>query len=353
VIRVGAIGYGDIAQRRHFPQLKELAGRAELVGISGRDRGRMAEVAGRFGCRCYGDASEMLADPSIDAVLVLTPPESHADFAEMAVRAGKHVMVEKPLVRSVDEALRLRAAVREGKTFFALPHVKTAEHGLVEGLIRGGAVGQVTLVENHRGHRGPTHAGWFYDRKLAGGGMLIDLGIYQLTAMAHLFGPAVRMAASCATVFATRTLDDGSVVRPDVEDSAVIALEMKSGIAVSVIANWNGSLSHHATRGRVIVTGREGMLHFGVADGAVYIYRPDGDYSGLPVGAEPAPFDGYACRRLRVPQWGAAVSLVGAFVQMIEAEESGVRGLDIQVHVMDMVAAAYAGGGTVELPARF
>lgn len=359
VLRIGSIGYGDIAQRRHFPQLRELAGRAELVAIAGRDGSRMAACAARFGVsRVYADPEAMLADPGIDAVLVLTPPDSHARFAEAAIKAGKHVMVEKPLVPSLAEAERLREAVRAGGsvTFYPLPHVATAEHALVARLVAAGCVGAVTSVENHRGHRGPTHAAWFYDRSLAGGGVLIDLGIYQLTAMATLFGPAVSMTAACATRFATRVMDDGTVVRPDVEDIALLTLMLADRTAISVNVNWTSAPPHVATRARVVAFGREGTLYFGSNDGFVHVHRPDGDHRALPEGAEAAPFDGLPCQRVAYAVAGGPPSIVEAFVKRIEEGDRSTRALDIQLHVMDIIAAAYDpenGGRAVVLPRRW
>lgn len=362
VLRIASIGYGDIAQRRHFPDIASMRGTAELVAIAGRDPAGMQACAARFGSpRCYTDAAEMLRDPAIDAVLVLTPPDSHAEFAEMAIRAGKHVLVEKPLVRTREAALRLRDAVlaqNEIKpvTCFALPHVGTAEHHLIARLLHAGAIGEVTGVEEHRSHRGPTHAGWFYRKDEAGGGVLLDLGIYQLTAIATLFGPAASMTALCSRHFDARTLDDGSIMRPDVEDSALISLLLESKVAVSVNANWNGGQSHRATRIRGGVFGREGMLHFGVADGAVYVVRPDGDYAALPDGAETAIFDGLACRKLVPPAGGPPSSPIREFVARIAAGDTSTTSLDIQLHVMDIVAQAYdsaAAGQRHVLPQRF
>lgn len=349
VLRIAAIGYGDIAQRKHFPQLQALRGAARLVAIAGRNPARLRDCAERFAVpRWYTDPAAMLGDAEIDAVLVLSPPDSHAEFAGMAIAAGKHVLVEKPLVRSLDEATRLLAAVRAQQrikpiTFMALPHVATPEHTLVARLLADGAVGEVTTVEVHRGHRGPTHAGWFYRRDQAGGGVLLDLGIYDLTGIATLFGPAARMTACCSTHFATRVMDDGTEVAPDVEDSALISLVLANRIAVSVNANWNGCLSHHATRTRAVVIGREGMLHFGVADGAVYLHRPDGNYAALPAGGVAAAFDGYACRMLRPAAASPENTIIGSFVARINAGDTSTRSLDIQAHVMEIIAGAYAG----------
>ena len=361
VLRIAAIGYGDIAQRRHFPDIAALEGKAELVAIAGRQRERLQDCAKRFNIpHWFTDPAAMLREAAVDAVLVLTPPDSHADYAEMAVRAGKHVMVEKPLVTTVGEGVRLCESVRaqaavKPVTLFPLPNVGNPEHRLVDRLLRAGAVGEVTSVECHRGHRGPTHAAWFYEKRLAGGGVLFDLGIYGLTSVATLFGPAVGMTASCSRHFATRVMDDGSIVSPDVEDSALISLVLEGGIAASLNANWNGCLSHHHTRMRAVVIGREGMLHFGVADGAVYVYRPDGDYRALPA-SEAALFDGSACRKFVPGERGKRASIVGDFVARIEAGDTSTRSLDIQTHVLEIIAKAYASaasGDVIPIMQRF
>jgi len=346
-LRIAAIGYGDIAQRRHFPQLLELKGRAELVAIAGRDEARLAACAVRFGIERWStDPASVIADPGVDAVLVLTAPDSHAAYAEMALRAGKHVMVEKPLVPTLAEATHLAAVLREQArvkpvTFFALPFIETPDHLLVADLLRRGAIGEVGAVECHRGHRGPTHAGWFYDKAQAGGGVLADLGIYHLTTVASLFGPIARFTASLSTRFATRTMDDGSIVAPDVEDSALLGLVLESRIGVSLHAHWNGGQPHQATRARVMVVGRSGTLYFGGADGAVQLYRPDGDYAVLAGAGEATSFDGYAVRTLRPPGAGTPPSIVAAFVARIEARDTGTLSLDIQAHVLEVIARAY------------
>jgi predicted dehydrogenase len=359
VLRIAAIGYGDIAQRRHFPEIAALHGRAELVAIAGRDRTRASGCAERFNVpRWYTDPTAMLADTEIDAVLVLTPPDSHAEYAEMAVRAGKHVLVEKPLVPTVEAGRALREAVRSQQeikpiTFFPLPNVGNAEHRLVARLLQASVVGEVTSVEIHRGHRGPTHADWFYRKHLAGGGVLFDLGIYGLTSVAMLFGPAVRMTASCSRRFDTRTMDDGSVVTPDVEDSALISLLLDNRIAVTMNANWNGCLSHHHTRMRAVVIGRAGILQFGVADGAVYVFRPDGNYRALPAGSIKAKFDGYDCQKFVPGAIGNPPSIIGDFVDRIESGDTSTRSLDMQIHVLEIISKAYESEAAIAISSRF
>ena len=354
MIRIASVGYGDIAHRRHFPELRDLGDRAELVAIAGRDEPSLEQTAREFGIpQWYSDADEMLASDGIDAVMVLTPPDSHSLFAKKAMEAGKHVLVEKPLVMSVEEAADLLQALeaqQEKKpiTFLPLPHVATPEHQTVARLLGDGIVGEATSVECHRGHRGPTHADWFYRKALAGGGVLFDLGIYQVSAVVSLFGPARTVTALCNRRFESRTLDDGSVVEPDVEDSALVSLWLESRMAATINANWNGYVSHHETRRRVTVIGREGSLHFGVADDGIYVHRTDGDYRAIKEPSEETDFDGYPCRRID-PETGAnPSSIVGDFVTMIEKGETSTHPLEMQVHVMEIIFEAYRSGSANE-----
>ena len=134
-------------------------------------------------------------------------------------------------------------------------------------------------------------------------------------------------------------MNDGSVVAPDVEDSALVSLVLESGVAASMHAHWNGSQPHTATRARVLVIGREGSLYFGAADGLVHLWRPAGD--GLAFGGEQGVFDGYRVRSFRPDGAGTMPSIVRAFVERIEAGDTSTRSLDIQAHVLEIIARTY------------
>ena len=357
MIRIAAVGHGDIAQRLHFPDLKGLGERAQLVAIAGIDESILKPTAHEFGVPSwYTDADEMLAREDVDAVLVLTPPSSHGLFAKKAIEAGKHVLVEKPLVKTLEEATELLVALKAQQlkapiTFMPLPDVDTPEHRLVARLLAEGVVGEATSVECHRGHRGPTHAGWFYRQALAGGGVLLDLGIYGVSAVVSLLGPARTVTASCNRRFDQRTLDDGTVIEPDVEDSALVNLWLDGNSAATINANWNGYVTHHDTRARTTIIGREGSLHFGVADGGVYVHRADNDYGLITVPFEDAHFDGYPCSKIEPQTSVSPATVVGNFVTMIEEGNTSVRPLEIQVHVMEIILEAYRSDAANEVRA--
>jgi predicted dehydrogenase len=100
-INVGFFGAGDISLL-HAEAIKELEG-ATLKGIWNRTRAHAETRAAAFGCSVYDSPEALLADPEIDAVFILTNMETHRDYAIQAIRAGKHVLVEKPTASSLDE----------------------------------------------------------------------------------------------------------------------------------------------------------------------------------------------------------------------------------------------------------
>src|SRR6266540_550030 len=105
-IGVGFIGAGDIAIL-HAAAVKKCPG-AKLVGLWNRSPDRARQRASEFGCKNYASPEELVKDPSIDAVLVLTNLESHLEYTKLALAAGKHVLVEKPVGVSVAEIEQMR-----------------------------------------------------------------------------------------------------------------------------------------------------------------------------------------------------------------------------------------------------
>src|SRR5262245_61284810 len=104
-IGVGFIGAGDISIL-HAAAVKNVPG-AKLVGLWNRNQERANQRAGEFGCKNYKTPAELVADPAIDAVFILTNLETHLEYTQLALEAGKHVLVEKPVGVSVAEIERM------------------------------------------------------------------------------------------------------------------------------------------------------------------------------------------------------------------------------------------------------
>ena len=140
---VGFLGAGDIATL-HAAAVRKCPG-AGLVGLWNRNQERARQRAAEFGCRNYASPEEMVNDPAIDAVFVLTNLETHRDYAELALKAGKHVLVEKPVGVSVDEirALQTLAAAQQLVCLPGHNYVYEESMRRTRDLVQGGDLGKI------------------------------------------------------------------------------------------------------------------------------------------------------------------------------------------------------------------
>lgn len=151
-VRVGVVGAGYITALMHAPQLQRLQDRFRFAGICDLNQERAKDIAGRFGPRVYPDFNALLDDPDIELVIVATKPDSlHADMAVQALRAHKHVLVDKPMANSSADCDRMIATARtEGKVLgvnhscrWCLDFLMTKE------VIAKGALGKIRLIKNY------------------------------------------------------------------------------------------------------------------------------------------------------------------------------------------------------------
>ncbi len=143
-IGVGFIGAGDISVL-HAAAVKKCPG-AKLIGLWNRNQERATQRAGEFGCKNYKTPAELVADPAIDAVFVLTNLESHLEYTKLALAAGKHVLVEKPVGVSVAEIEQMRDLAAK-KDLVCLPghnYVYEASMTRTKELVENGDLGKIT-----------------------------------------------------------------------------------------------------------------------------------------------------------------------------------------------------------------
>jgi predicted dehydrogenase len=143
VTGVGFIGAGDISIL-HAKAVSRVPG-AKLVGLWNRSQDRAKERAAQFGCKNYATPEELVADPAIHAVFILTNLESHAEYTHLALNAGKHVLVEKPVGMSVAEIEGMKAAA-EAKNLVCMPghnYIYEASMMRTHDLVREGDLGKI------------------------------------------------------------------------------------------------------------------------------------------------------------------------------------------------------------------
>src|SRR5262245_56149080 len=141
-IGVGFIGAGDISIL-HAAAVKKAPG-AKLLGLWNRNQDRAKQRAGEFGCKNYATPAELVKDPAIDAVFVLTNLETHLEYTKLALEAGKHVLVEKPVGVSGGEIEQMRSAA--AKNLICMPgHNYSYAQGMTRTreLVEGGDLGRI------------------------------------------------------------------------------------------------------------------------------------------------------------------------------------------------------------------
>jgi len=179
--RWAVAGTGGITART-LPDLA-LTENLEVVAVSSRTQPRADTFASEFGIpRSYGAYQAMLADPDVDVVYICTPNGSHFAMAAQAVRAGKHILCEKPLTVNAAQARRLADLAREHNVF-AMEAMWMKFNPAVQRLreiVEAGTIGAVRHITTGMGFPAPAAAGRFWSAE-QGGGALLDLGVYVIT----------------------------------------------------------------------------------------------------------------------------------------------------------------------------
>ena len=251
------IGIGDITTRRVIPGI-QAEPRSHLYGIVTRDPAKAAQ----FGLRVWPNLDEALADPAIHAVYVATPVFLHAPQTIQSLRAGKHVLCEKPMAMNEGEARSMVAAAEQsGKTFGVAyyrrcyPKVQRAKQ-----LIEQGAIGKPVFAEltNHMWFDGSGGRGWLFDPKKSGGGPLFDIASHRIDVLNYLFGRPLRVSGQLSNV----------VHHYGVEDNATVMIEYESGVRGAVDVRWHSKVSRDECR----IRGTDGEIEMSPLNGPDLIY---------------------------------------------------------------------------------
>ena len=172
----------------------------------------------------------------VDLVLVLTSVAAHRSLASAALRAGKHVLVEKPMATDLETGRELIELARgHGRILLCAPHiVLSPTYRAIWRLLRDGTLGRPQAARARYGWAGPDWDEWFYS---ASGGALFDIAVYNITALTGLLGPVRRVSAMTGIAIAERVAG-GSVATVEAEDNAQLLLDHGDGVLSSVTAGF-------------------------------------------------------------------------------------------------------------------
>lgn len=186
---IAIIGAGEIS-KRHLAAY-QASGEAKVVAICDLNEALAKARAAEYGIeRVYADYHEMLADPSIDAVSIVTPTFTHGTIVKDALSAGKHVLCEKPPALTYEEALANEQAAKEaGKLLmYGLVCRYNPIYDLIKNYVDNGTLGDIYYAEAYRMQRCSKIGGWFCDKTKSGGGELMDAAIHQLDLLLYYMG---------------------------------------------------------------------------------------------------------------------------------------------------------------------
>jgi predicted dehydrogenase len=238
-LRLGVLGLGSVFLTPYRTLIERLA-RADLVELVAAydpNAGKREAVARLTGAdTAIADPGALIGRDDVDAVLVLTSMNEHGPLARAALEAGKHVLVEKPMATSLEEARDLVALARQTPaTLVCAPHiVLSPTYRELHRRVAEGTVGRLLLARARYGWSGPSWGRWFYR---PGGGALFDLGVYNLTALCGFFGPVRRVTALVGTAIPEREVD-GQTIRVESDDNAHVLLDFGESRFASIMTGF-------------------------------------------------------------------------------------------------------------------
>jgi predicted dehydrogenase len=223
--RLGIIGLGSVFAGPYRSLIRRLEqdGRVTVVAVHDVDDEKRAAGARLVGADAETSAEAVIGRDDVDVVLVLTAMNAHGPLARAALEAGKHVLVEKPMATSLEEARGLVELARTAPgQLVCAPHiVLSPTYRDLHARVHAGAIGDVLLARARYGWAGPWWGRWFYEQ---GGGSLFDLGVYNLTSLCGLLGPVRRVTALVGTAIPRRIVE-GEPIDVQVDDNAHVLLD--------------------------------------------------------------------------------------------------------------------------------
>jgi predicted dehydrogenase len=238
-MRLGVLGLGSVFWGPYASLIQKLTldGKAELVAGYDVDDGKRKATATRFGIDTdLSGPEEMFERDDVDAVLVLTSMNEHGDLALAGLQHGKHVLVEKPMATSLEQAATLvEAAKTSDRLLVCAPHiVLSPTYQEMHRRVNAGEVGPLYLGRARYGWSGPWWGQWFYQ---PGGGSLFDLGVYNLTSLCGFFGSVKRVTAMVGTAISQREAE-GEMVQVQADDNAHVVLDFGDSRFASIACGF-------------------------------------------------------------------------------------------------------------------
>jgi predicted dehydrogenase len=224
-VRIGIIGVGDVLSA-YMSMVSRLQnkGLVRVVAACAPTTRRADAVKSDYGIDWFTtDCQALINSDEIDLILVLSPAQTHGVIAQAALSAGKHVLVEKPLAATLDEAAELVALSHRSPGYLICAPfvVLSPTYQAMWRHVQQNDVGELQSARAMYGWAGPWWSEWFYRE---GAGAIVDFGVYNFTSLTGFFGPVRRVTALTGIAVPERAVN-GREVRVEAEDNAHILLD--------------------------------------------------------------------------------------------------------------------------------
>ena len=341
-LRVAVIGCGNISTA--YGETMSEYRSVRIVGATDVDQSLSAAFVDRFGGVAYPSLDDVLGDPGVDAIVNLTFPAAHADVTSAALEAGKHVHSEKPLAGNYAAARTLvELAADRGLRLSCSPITFLGEaQQTMRSLVEAGAIGPVRVayaeVNWNRIESWHPRPEPFYRI-----GPFADVGVYPLTILTSMFGPARRVTAFGTVVYPNRTTTNGEPFTPEAPDFGIAAIELESGTIVRLTANFyvarstkQSGIELHGDAGSIFLSDWQEF------DATVEVARFGEPYEPVPV-----------ANAFRGTDWGRAL---GDLSEAIDSgrphRATGAHAAHV-VEILDATATSIAERRAVEITSSF
>jgi predicted dehydrogenase len=255
-----------LTHAREMPYVKGGA----LAAVCSRDAAKVQQFATEFNVpRCYTDYRQLVEDPAVDVVCVLSPTGMHADVAVAASNAGKHLLIEKPLEANLEQADLILDTCRKNKTKLGV--IFQMRFGSVcrtlRDVVSSGALGRVYLADafdkSSRTVAYYNSAAWRGTKKLEGGGCLMTQSIHIVDLLVYLMGPVKSVVAKVNTQFHDIEVEDTATALVTFESGCMGVIESTSSIRPAM----KSRLELHGERGTIVANAQYDKIMLWNVDG--------------------------------------------------------------------------------------